>query len=341
MRIASLCVAALLVAVAVPARADVDMNALYEAAKKEGALNLYGGGPKQPYLDRAARFEKQFPGIKVNFVNGPSNVLSERIDKARAAGKPEADVALLQTIQDFTGWKKAGVLTPFKFDAWSLIPDSFKDADGLYSAHSLIMIAYAHRPDLVSGSFTSAKDILDPKYKGKVISTYPHLDDATLYHYTKIAERYGWSFWDDYKKQDSKWVRGHLGVAQSLTKGESAASLDQIPSGNKGSVVVIPDSEPVTLFQQTLAIFKDAPNPNAAKLYVNWYMGKEEATWLSKDGSWSPRPDVPPPPGMKPLKDMKLNAEYVAFMNQNPATLDALRARFKAISGEWSGVDVR
>ena len=340
MKLAFAC-AALVAFAALPVRADVDMKALYEAAKKEGAVSIYGGGPKQPYLDRAARFEAQFPGIKVNFVNGPSNVLSERIDKARKDGKPEADLALLQTIQDFVAWKKAGVLIPFKFDAWDLIPASFKDPDQQFSAHSLIMIAYAHRPDLVPGPFTSAKDILDPKYKGKVISTYPHLDDATLYHYAKIADRYGWSFWDQYAKLDSKWVRGHLGVAQSLEKGESAASLDQIPSGNKVSTVVIPDSEPVTLFQQTLAIFKDAPNPNAAKLYVNWYMGKDEASIVAKDGSWSPRPDVAPPPGQKPLREMKLNDEYVSFITGDPAKIDALRARFKAISGEWSGVDVR
>jgi len=136
-------------------------------------------------------------------------------------------------------------------------------------------------------------------------------------------------------------VRGHLGVAQSLQKGESAASLDQIPSGNKVSVLVIPDSEPVTLFQQTIAIFKDAPNPNAAKLYVNWYMAHDEASIVARGGSWSPRPDVAPPPGMKALKDMKLNDEYVAFITGDAAKIDALRARFKAISGEWSGVDVR
>jgi ABC-type glycerol-3-phosphate transport system substrate-binding protein len=138
-------IAAAITFAATPALAQVDMNALYDAAKKEGALNIYGGGPQAPYRARIARFEQQFPGIKVNFVNGPSNVLSERIDKARKDGKPEADAAFLQTIQDYVAWKKAGVLIPFKFDAWDLIPASFKDPDGMFSAHSLIMIAYAHR----------------------------------------------------------------------------------------------------------------------------------------------------------------------------------------------------
>lgn len=44
----SLCAAA-------PAFADIDMAALYNAAKQEGALNLYGGGPRAPYLERAGR----------------------------------------------------------------------------------------------------------------------------------------------------------------------------------------------------------------------------------------------------------------------------------------------
>jgi len=337
-------VAAVGVSVASPVSAEIDMKGLYEAAKKEGAVNLYAGGPRAPYLGRAARFEAAFPGIKVELVNGPSNVLSERINKARAEGKQHADVAALQTIQDFVSWKKAGMLAPFRPDAWSSIPDAFKDRDGAFTGHSLIMIAYAHRPDLVAAQLLSAKDILNPAFKGKVISTYPHLDDATLYHFAKIAERHGWSFWEDYAKLEPKWVRGHLGVTQSLDKGESAATLDQIPLGvaaTATSKLVVPDGEPVTVFQQTIAIFTDALNPNAARLYVNWYMAKEEAATIAADGSWSTRTDVAPPPGFKPLADYKLNAEYQAFITGDAAKLDELRARFKAISGEFKGTDVR
>ena len=116
-----------------PAAADIDMAALHAAAKKEGALNVYAGGPRAPYLARIARFEAAYPGVKVELVNGPSNVLSERINKARAEGKPHADIAVLQTIQDFVDWKKSGRLAPFKPDAWSAIPAAFKDADGAFT----------------------------------------------------------------------------------------------------------------------------------------------------------------------------------------------------------------
>jgi ABC-type Fe3+ transport system substrate-binding protein len=38
------------------------------------------------------------------------------------------------------------------------------------------------------------------------------------------------------------------------------------------------------------AIFKDAPHPNAAKLYLTWYLAKEQQ---SRNGTFSPRADVP------------------------------------------------
>ena len=48
----------------------------------------------------------------------------------------------------------------------------------------------------------------------------------------------------------------------------------------------------------TGGIFKDAPHPNTAKLYVSWYLAKEQQ---SRPGTFSVRADVPPPEGFKPL----------------------------------------
>jgi ABC-type Fe3+ transport system substrate-binding protein len=336
--------AALISAVApsAPHRAHAaDMSALYEAAKKEGALNLFGGGPAALYTGRATKFEQRFPGIKVNVVGGFSNRLTKQIDDARKAGKPVADLALLQTVQDFVKWKKDGVLAPFKPDDWDKISDRFKDPDGHFLGHYVVMIAYAHRPDLANVPIRAANDFLNPAFRGKLISTYPHDDDATLYHYTRLVDRYGWSFMDEYMKLEPKWVMGHLGVAQALDKGEAAGSIDQITAMNKGSSVVIPADEPVTVFPQTLAIFRDAPHPNAARLYVNWYMGKEEASTVPAAGRWSTRTDIAPPKGFQPLSAYKLNDDFTRFMTEDPAKIEALRARFKAYTGEVKGPEVR
>jgi ABC-type glycerol-3-phosphate transport system substrate-binding protein len=49
------------------------MDQLYEAAKKEGALVLYGGGPAPPYERFAKDFEQRFPGIKVARSRAPAS----------------------------------------------------------------------------------------------------------------------------------------------------------------------------------------------------------------------------------------------------------------------------
>jgi len=61
------------------------------------------------------------------------------------------------------------------------------------------------------------------------------------------------------------------------------------------------DETPV--FTLTGGIFKDAPHPNAAKLYLTWFLAKEQQ---SRVGSFSSRVDVPPPEGFQPLTSYKI-----------------------------------
>ena len=323
-----------------PARAH-DMDALYQAAKQEGVLNLYGGGPAASYVARAKKFEQRFAGITVNVVGGFSNRLTSQIDAARKAGQPHADLALLQTIQDFVQWKREGALLAFKPDGWETIADQFKDPDGAFMGHYVTLLAYAYRADLVDVPVRSVRDFLAPAFKDKLISTYPHDDDITLYHYARLVDRYGWGFMDDYMKLAPKFVMGHLGVAQALDKGEAAGSIDQMVYANTKSVAVIPTEEPATVFAQTLAIIKDAPHPNAAKLYVNWYLSKDEAMTLRAPGRWSVRNDVPPADGFKLLSQYRLNDQFQRFMTEDPARVEALRARFKGYTGEVKGPEIR
>jgi hypothetical protein len=53
----------------------------------------------------------------------------------------------------------------------------------------------------------------------------------------------------------------------------------------------------------TGGIFKDAPHPNAAKLYITWFLAKEQQSRL---GSFSSRVDVPPPEGFQPITSRKI-----------------------------------
>ena len=104
------------------------IDKLYEAAKKEGALSLNGGGPEGLYAPWVREFEQRFPGIKVKLTADFSNILAPKIDQELRDKKLSVDLTIFQTLKDYNRWKKQGVLMSFKPEGWDQIHPTFKDA---------------------------------------------------------------------------------------------------------------------------------------------------------------------------------------------------------------------
>jgi ABC-type Fe3+ transport system substrate-binding protein len=315
---------------------------LYQAAKKEGALVLYGGGPITLYQSWAREFEQRFPGIKVSVKAGSSNELDEEIDAQMKAGHLQVDTAILQTIQDYERWKNAGVLLPFKPEGFDKIDDAWKDKDGAYVGVTVNGLSYAYNREKLPASAVpkSALDFLKPEFKGKIITTFPHVDDVTLYLYQTLVDKYGQEFLDKLKANEPVFVRGHLGVTRAIAAGNDktltfdsfvSMSLAEAKTG-KMIVTVIPEVDPFPVSAQTAAVFKDAPHPNAAKLYISWYLQPEQQ---SRQGTWSSRSDVAPPAPLKPLSNYKVANAFRAFI-MDEAKAKTLRERYLSFTGPAS-----
>ena len=320
-----------------------DLNSLYENAKSEGALALYTGGPTAPWETTAKAFSARYPGITVSVTGGFSNVLDKKIDAQLAAGKPEVDMAVFQTLQDFVRWKRQGALLEFKPPGFDKIDASFKDPSGAYVAVQVNAHAYAYNPNLVRPEDVprSALDFLNPRFKGKVVSCYPADDDATLYDFYSIVQKYGWSYMDRYMANQPNFIQGHLGVVRSIASGENLVTFDTIASistdqKNLGLVqaVAFPQSDPLPIWPFTAAIFKSSAHLNAAKLFLSWYLSPEAQ---AKTGNWSPRSDVAAPYDWKPILSYKVVNNYREFLT-NTKQLDELRKRFEAYTGPVKNV---
>jgi len=340
-------IALLLLAGTLPAsdafgQSTTTIEQLYQAAKQEGALTLYGGGPAAPYERRAAEFEKRFPGIKVSVTAGFSNMLAPEIDEQIRQGKLAVDLTIFQTLQDYVRWKKTGALLPFKPEGFDQINPSFRDADGAYVGVWVSGLSYAYNTEKVAAADIprSALDFLKPAFSGKLITTYPQDDDVTLYLFSTIVAKYGWDYMDKYMANKPSFVRGHLGVSRSISAGENVVSFDRIVGSilaearnGKPVAVLISNVDQLPIWSQTEAIFKDAPHPNAAKLFISWLLDKEQQSQI---GTWSSRSDVPPPSGLKPLSEYKLANDFAAFINDEAHAND-LRKRFEAYIGPIKG----
>ena len=156
----------------------------------------------------------------------------------------------------------------------------------------------------------SALDFLKPQFKGKIVTAYPADDDVTLWVFYHIVQKYGWSYMDKYMAAKPNFIQGHLGEQRSIGSGQNLVTFDSIynittvlkKQGMKVDTHFA--TEDATPFWPLAgAIFKGAPHPNAAKLFLTWLL---EPTQQIATETWSGRSDVPPPAGYKPIFSYKV-----------------------------------
>jgi ABC-type Fe3+ transport system substrate-binding protein len=336
-RLTAVAILAIGVTAATPVSAQ-SLDELYANAKGEGAFSFYVGGPTAPWEARAKVFEDRYPGIKITIGGGFSNVLDKKIDQQLAAGKLEVDAAILQTIADYVRWKAERRLLTFKPPGFDKMDAAFKDRDGAFWATMVNVVPYMYNTEKVAAAEipNSATDFLKPLFTGKIVAAYPADDDVTLWVFWHIVQKYGWGYMDKYMAQKPNFIQGHLGEQRSIGSGQNIATFDSILDVTEGLKrqgqpveTHIPTVDALPIWPLSGAIFKDAPHPNAAKLFLSWLLEPEQQ---SKLPTWSPHSDVPPPAGYQPILSYKVANDYRAFLSDE-TEVAALRKRFEGYSG--------
>jgi ABC-type Fe3+ transport system substrate-binding protein len=200
------------------------------------------------------------------------------------------------------------------------------------------MVTYAYNTQAVAAANVpkSALDFLRPMFREKLITTDPGDDDAGFMAFHAIVEKYGWSYMDKYLEQKPRFVRdGHATVSNAVAAGAMWATFDSTSTTprlireGKPIQLVLSQDDPTPLFLVSGAIFKDAPHPNAAKLFLDWYLAPAQQ---SRNGAFSARADVAPPPGFKPLSAYNLDRSFRA-LHADEAGLAQLKQRFADYAG--------
>jgi ABC-type Fe3+ transport system substrate-binding protein len=319
------------------ARAE-SVDDIYARAKAEGGLSLYGAGPTALWEGAVVEFNKKYPEIKVAITPGFSNVLDKKVEQQLKDNKVEVDGAAFQTIQDFVRWAKEGVLLKYKPPGFDKVDAHWKDKDGAYVAFAVNAHPYAYNSQRVKpGDIPrSALDFLKPEFRGKLVAAYPQDDDATLYVFYGIVTKYGWSYMDKYMANQPNFIQGHLGVARSISAGDNLVTLDTIANvslsekaAGKPHDIAFSTVDPLPVWPLCGAIFKGGPHPNAARLFVAFYLSREQQ---ARTGTWSSRSDVPPPAGLKPILSYKIMNSYRDFLTDEPRLIQ-LRKRFGDLVG--------
>ncbi|KAJ5890822.1 uncharacterized protein N7473_007050 [Penicillium subrubescens] len=286
------------------------LSDIYAAAQKEnGVLRVVHGGDERDQADALFEaFSAKFPNVKVNHTVDLSKYLDGRINQAFLQNELYADMAILQTLHDYDAWEEKGVLLHYKPPSFDNVWPSLTNANGAY----IPVFAASFGPFVFNSSAIptadipkSYGDILDPKWKGKIVLTYPNDDDAVLYLFKLIIQQYGWQWLDQLLEQDVQWVRGTATPAEIMLRNSSRTiSFTTYPPA-EGWTSVSPVSDRYMSWTQTSAIFKDTKLPETAKLLQAFLISEE---FQVSRGEPSVRKDV----GNSTIWDAD-NTDYVTF----------------------------
>jgi ABC-type Fe3+ transport system substrate-binding protein len=317
------------------------LDELYRDALAEGGkLVVYAGGDLANSGSGAGArtaFRQRFPEIDLQLIVDYSKYHDVRVDNQLATDTLVPDVVQLQTVQDFTRWKREGRLLHYKPAGFSKLYKKFRDPDGAWIAGMVIAFSYLY--DVAAAGANpplTPLDLVDPRWKGAVASSYPHDDDAVLYLYALYVEAYGWDWIAGLAAQQPRFARGSFSPSTAINNKQAVIGIGT--GGNPTSTgpvrMGMSAGHPFMAWGQRIAILRQAANPTAAKLYLNWQLSTERQT----SNSWSVRTDIAPPTGLKPIWDYpNANVDGFPRFMEDRAKVEQLKQTFALYFGEVKG----
>ncbi len=265
-------------------------------AKKEGRLVLYSGAATPSTLKPIIEaFEARY-GIKVELLFGRPAETRERVRAEQAAGRVQADLlmdgATLKVAAHVPHYVPHGELpnlqrmkAPFKSDG-TLMPAGI-------GRQTVLMNTRLVKPGEEPKSW---HDLLDPKWKGKILTDDPRLPGAAVIAYDVLNEKFGRSYLENLMKQEPVVINNISVAERRVAQGEYAfllpvrvQSLMQLRGlpvkamrAKEGDVYIV----------MAMARVKNGKSPHAARLFLNHFLEASSQKQLVLAGSTSVAGDL-------------------------------------------------
>ena len=260
------------------ALAQERLQALHEAARKEGKV-VYWGSPDS----RTARllidaFKRRFPGVDVEVFKIQSAAAIERIIAGAQSGRAEADV-----VDSILGY------LPLLFDRGLAVSHPWTENFGIDPTRVLfdgkaLTLWHLDSPVAVNtgvvkaGEVGSWADLLEPKWRGKL------LVEARGFAFAILALKWGEQQTFDYLgkilAQKPIITKGGTATIEALSAGQGSLAIGAYAGTveqfrRDGAPVDWLRFGPVPAAYAVLLQLSNAPHPNAARLWSYFMMSRE------------------------------------------------------------------
>ncbi|MEQ8194492.1 MAG: extracellular solute-binding protein [Rhodospirillales bacterium] len=297
-------VAALFLSVSVsPVAADTYSKELIDAAKKEGNVVVYHSVNRGVLKKLCATYEKKF-GVKTECTRKTTGGVSRMVAAESIAGKLKCDIVSAGDGGLFVAWHKQGLLMPYKSVNYGKFRKETQDPTFASSPARMTYygIEYSTKQIKKGEEPKDWKDVLDPKWKGKIGVINPDTGGPARLFLSAIVKMYGWEFVEKLAKLKPLMIKSSSTAANMLVQGEVALT---IPGSEHSIAKMRAKGQPVDFVypksglmvkDSRVAICKGGKNPNAAKLWIDFETSKEGQGMITKFGAYPPvRADVKMP----------------------------------------------
>jgi ABC-type Fe3+ transport system substrate-binding protein len=298
----------LLVVEAVHAQTDwkKEWEKTLAAARAEGQLTVYAS----TYERVLEAFKTEYPEIKLTSVGGRSSDVAARIVAERRAGKFLADVIAVGSNTAFNALYRAKALDPLK--PTFILPEVLDPSKWLGGEYPFIdperqyVFVYLSNPSSVfdynskllnPNEFKSYWDVLNPRWKGKIVSLTPTSTTMGstlqfLYYHPELGQHYlkrlfgsmDVTFSADPRQMLDWLAQGNYAICLGCRNNEIARAKKQgLPVGTLDTSAW-KEGGRISL-SGSLSLANKAPHPNAAKILINWYLSPKGQIAVQREGT--------------------------------------------------------
>ena len=257
---------------------DASWNAVVDAAKKEGRVVVYNMALGAPYFAAVLKsFEAKY-GIPVESLDLRASELTERIRTEQSAGRYLGDVEIVTAtmIEEQVGNGDFVQKLPQIPNAANLRPP-FKPSEFSVPAYvqpmGILINTRLVKEDEIPKSWS---DLNDPRWKGKILSDDMRPLGSGNTMFAILQNTMGPTFNEKLSEQKPVFSRDMRNDARRVARGEYAIYVPQIfafASDLKGlPIKVVVPEEGAPYAQMDMALLKNAPHANAARLFMQHFL---------------------------------------------------------------------
>jgi iron(III) transport system substrate-binding protein len=283
---------------------------LVEAAKREGKVAFYTAMDIQVAQGLAKGFEAKYPGLTVQVERSGAERNFQRVGQEYASNIHAVDVIESSDAVHLLYWKQQGWLATYVPEDVRRWPAGARDAEGFFASNRATLSVIGYNTKLVKPEEAPKgyADLLDPRWSGKIVKAHPGYSGNVMTATFELSQALGWDYFKKLGQQRIMQVQSSTDPPKKLALGERPVMFDGneynalILKAQGAPIAIVYPKEGTPLVAGSGGVMKDAPHPNAARLFASFLFSREGQQFLVEKGQLrSFSPDIKEPADRVPL----------------------------------------